>query len=176
MRREALGAAPRGGRGSAVNARQRAEATGLPWVSRSRVAGFLMPRWTCSRTVSGSACRGCCGGAAGCGRPPGTQNRIRHLYPSPPAAPVQQLDLHPRPERLDHRVVVAIADAAHRGTRPESLARWVNAQEANWAHSLVGVDDRPGRRGAAVDGHAERVGDQRRGRGGIDPPADHPAE
>lgn len=36
-------------------------------VSWSRVAGLLMPRWKCSRTLAGCACRARCGAVAGCG-------------------------------------------------------------------------------------------------------------
>lgn len=42
------------------------------------------------------------------------EERIRELDASLPLLPVQQLDLHPRPERLHHRIVEAIADGPER--------------------------------------------------------------
>jgi transposase-like protein len=53
--------------------------------------------------------------ARSAGRSPGTQDRVGQLDPGAPAVPVQQPDLHGRPERLDHRIVVAVPNAAHRG-------------------------------------------------------------
>ena len=38
------------------------------------------------------------------------EDRVRELDAGTPALPVQQLDLHPRPERFDHRVVIAVTD------------------------------------------------------------------
>src|SRR4029450_5483189 len=49
------------------------------------------------------------------------KDRIRQLDAGAPAVSVQQLDLHPRPERLDHGVVVAVADRPHRGHQPRVL-------------------------------------------------------
>ena len=43
------------------------------------------------------------------------KDRISQLEAGPPAVPVQQLDLHPGPEGLDHGIVVADTDATHRG-------------------------------------------------------------
>jgi hypothetical protein len=45
------------------------------------------------------------------------EDRVRELDAGTPALPVQQLDLHPRPERFDHRVVIAVTDRTHRGSR-----------------------------------------------------------
>jgi hypothetical protein len=42
-------------------------------------------------------------------------------------------------------------------------------------HPLIGVNQHPSSRPAGLDRHPERVGNQRRGRGGVDRPADHPA-
>jgi len=63
---------------------------GLVWWMGTCAPGFvesggwiLMPRWTCSRTLAGSACRGCCGVVVGCGRSPGTQ---RSRWPAPPGS------------------------------------------------------------------------------------------
>jgi hypothetical protein len=41
------------------------------------------------------------------------KDRIGQLNAGPPALPVQQLDLHPGPERLDHGVINPGADPAH---------------------------------------------------------------
>jgi hypothetical protein len=38
------------------------------------------------------------------------EDRVRQLDPGAPALPVQELDLHAAPERLDHGVVVAVPD------------------------------------------------------------------
>lgn len=58
--------------------------------------------------------------------------RIGELDAGLPLAPVEQLDLHARPEQLDHGVVVAVPTETIDGTRPDSFARRVKAQEANW--------------------------------------------
>lgn len=34
-----------------------------------------------------------------------------------PALAVQELDLHPPPEGLDHRIVICAADGSHRGSK-----------------------------------------------------------
>ncbi len=47
------------------------------------------------------------------------------------ACPVEHLDLHAAPERFHERVVEAIADRFHRRSKPESMARRVNAQDVN---------------------------------------------
>ena len=98
------------------------------------------------------------------------EDRIRGLDPSPPGPAVQQLDLHPAPERLDHRIIEATPDRAHARQEPESSARRVNAQDE--LRALIRVDHRPVRL-ATLDGHAQGIGDQG-GRRGIDRPADDP--
>ena len=40
------------------------------------------------------------------------EDRVRQLHPSPPAPTVQEFDLHPAPERLDHGVMEATPDRA----------------------------------------------------------------
>lgn len=42
------------------------------------------------------------------------EDRVRELDARLPRLPVQQLDLHRRPERLHHRIVEAIADGPER--------------------------------------------------------------
>jgi hypothetical protein len=51
------------------------------------------------------------------------------------------------------------------------LARWLNAQEVI---ARVGMDQRPRGRLAGLDRHPEGACDQRRGRGGLNRPANHP--
>ena len=46
--------------------------------------------------------------------------RVRGLDAGVPPSAVQQLDLHARSERLDHRVVKAVPDRAHRWQKPRS--------------------------------------------------------
>src|SRR5215212_5505125 len=71
------------------------------------------------------------------------------------------------------------------GSRRESLARWVNAQDVYWADStgrrntlraVIAVDDGlVWSRVAVGDGHAKGVSDQWGGLVAVDRPADHPA-
>src|SRR6476646_2298866 len=42
--------------------------------------------------------------------------RVGQLDAGGPPLPIEEFDLHPRPERLDHGVVVAVADRAYRGS------------------------------------------------------------
>ena len=42
------------------------------------------------------------------------EERVGEFNAGGPALPVEEFDLHWRPERFDHGVVVAVADAAHR--------------------------------------------------------------
>jgi hypothetical protein len=56
---------------------------------------------------------------------------FRQFDPGRPDPSVQELDLHPASERLDHGVIEATSDRAHRGMSPESSARLVSAQLVN---------------------------------------------
>ena len=49
------------------------------------------------------------------------EDRVGQLEAGPPPLAVQQLDLHAAPERLDHGVVVAVADRSHRRHQPGGL-------------------------------------------------------
>lgn len=49
-----------------------------------------------------------------------------------PPPPVEELDLHPGPERFDHSIIETVAIDPIEGSRPDCWARWVNAQEVNW--------------------------------------------
>jgi len=90
------------------------------------------------------------------------EDRVGELDAGVPLLAVEQFDLHPGPERLDHGVVVAVTDAAHRREQngaPGALGEGPGAK----LNALVGVDDRPwivalGK--PTVDRHAERVGHQ----------------
>src|ERR1700680_4278676 len=42
------------------------------------------------------------------------EDRVRQLASGAPSLAVEEFDLHPTPERLDDRIVVAVADGAHR--------------------------------------------------------------
>jgi hypothetical protein len=93
-----------------------------------------------------------------------------------PALAVQQLDLHPRPERLDHRIIERDADGTN-GRRQPSVGDLLAECPGTELRSLIGVDDRLVAGCAAGECHTERVGNQQRGLGAIDRPADdHPGE
>ena len=60
------------------------------------------------------------------------EDGVGELQSGSPAAPVEQFDLHARPERLDDGVIEAVPIEPIDTARPASRARWVNAQEVNW--------------------------------------------
>ena len=69
-----------------------------------------------------------------------------HAQPRVTALAVEECDRHPAPERLDHRVVEATPDRAHRGHEPrvECSPRERRRRETD---ALIGMDDVPsGRR------------------------------
>ena len=94
------------------------------------------------------------------------EHRVGEFESGVPLLPVQKLDLHSRPERLDHGVVVAVADTAHRSEQPGVLSSLGEGPRTE-LDAVIGVNDRS-RPGLlvqpAVDGHPECVGDQRAGR------------
>jgi len=57
------------------------------------------------------------------------KDRSGELDAGGPLLTVEEFDLHPGPEGLNHGVVVGVTDGAIEGSRPASLARWVNAHE-----------------------------------------------
>jgi hypothetical protein len=59
------------------------------------------------------------------------EDRIRELDPRYPAPPVEQLDLHAAPERLDDRSYGS-PTVPSEGSSPALFARDVKAQEVNW--------------------------------------------
>jgi hypothetical protein len=136
---------------------------GLPLVLWSRVVGF-----SCH---GGSGLELYRGEHAECAVAPGAvvedlqvlKDRVGQLDPSAPALPVQQFDLHPGPERLDHRIVIAISNAAHRWHQAR-VSCALGERPGSELHALVGVDDGTGRWRAGLDGHAQRVGHQSGGR------------
>ena len=102
------------------------------------------------------------------------EDGVGQLNPSPPAFPVEDLDLESRPEGLDYGVVETVADRAHRWQQSR-LAGSPGERPGHELHSLVRVDDQPGAGfGLPVrDGHPERIGDQCRSLGRVDRPADN---
>ena len=48
------------------------------------------------------------------------EDRVGQFQAGAPSLAVEQLGLHPSPEGLDHRVVVAVADGSHGGQQPRS--------------------------------------------------------
>jgi hypothetical protein len=97
---------------------------------------------------------------------------VGELDAGSPAAAVEELGLDPAPEGFDDGVVVAVADRAHGWDQPGLLGP-AGERPGCELQAVVGVDHGPGGWvGAAVgDGHAERVGGQGRGLGGVDGPA-----
>lgn len=149
--------------------------SGLSWVRWSRPAG-VMPLSSAdgwSRTRPGSACQGRSGDAGG-GRSRGTRRWRWPARPSSAALAVEELDLHAAPERLDDRVVVAVAHGSHRGQQAR-VNRPAGKGPRRQLRALVGVDHGPLGGATLPDGHAERVGDQGGRRRGVDGPADDPS-
>ena len=71
------------------------------------------------------------------------EDRVGQFQAGPPLAAVEQFGLHAAPERLDHRVVVAVADRAH-GGHQAGVAGAVGEGPGGVLHPVVGVDQRPG--------------------------------
>jgi hypothetical protein len=57
------------------------------------------------------------------------KDRVGQLQAGLPPTAILQLGLHPGPEGLDDGVVVGAPMVPIDGSSPESLARWVHAQE-----------------------------------------------
>jgi hypothetical protein len=77
---------------------------------------------------------------------------------------IEQLKLQGAPERLHHRVVITIANRAHRGEQPGG-AQALPERPGSVLRAVVGMQYRRLTIGALVglapdDGHTERVGDQ----------------
>src|ERR1700680_1976851 len=89
------------------------------------------------------------------------------LHTCRPALSVEQLHLHPTPERLHHGVVVAVANRAH-GWQETRVNGASGKRPRRELRSLITVDDGGSPRLALVDGHTERVGDERSARRGVD--------
>src|SRR5216117_4082063 len=66
-----------------------------------------MPRWARARTVSGEHAQGAVASGAVVEDLQVLKDRVGQLDPGLPAVAVQQLDLHPGPERLDHGIVIS---------------------------------------------------------------------
>ena len=97
------------------------------------------------------------------------EDRVRQIEPSSPRLSVQQFDLHRRPTRFHHRVVVPATD------RPERILL-VNARDVN-SCSVIGVHEPAGRRFSILDRHIQDIHYQGRVLAVIDRPTDDlPAE
>ena len=103
------------------------------------------------------------------------KDRVREFDASVPSLSVKKLHLEPAPERLDHGVVIAIADSAHRG-QEAGVDRALREGPRGELRALVAVDH-----GLAVthvsllDGHSERVRHERGGRMTVNGPSDDPS-
>src|SRR4051812_24112781 len=102
------------------------------------------------------------------------EDRVREFDPRLPAARVEQFDLHPRPERLDHRVVITVADRSHRREQA-GLARAVGERPGGELGAVIGMDHRAASGVALLDRHPERVRGQASGWVVADRPADDAA-
>jgi hypothetical protein len=76
-----------------------------------------------------------------------------------PALPVEEFDLHRRPERSHHRVLERIADGSERGHESRA-ADLVGERPGGELHAVIGVHDRAALDGSLLDGHVERVHDE----------------
>ena len=92
------------------------------------------------------------------------EDGVGKLVPRLPRFRVEELELHVAPERLHHRVVVTIADGAHRGEQ-SGVAEALPERPGRVLRAVIGMQDRRRVAGlfvglAADDGHAERVDDE----------------
>lgn len=88
------------------------------------------------------------------------EDRVRESDSRPPLLPVQQLDLHRRPEAFHHRVVQPVTDRPERRQQPGG-ADLLPEESRGELGAMIRMND-PARRGATVpDGHVERVDDER---------------
>lgn len=88
-----------------------------------------------------------------------------------PALPIQEFDLHARPERLHVADVVQVPDRAHRRNEaglPDSLGECPEPE----LNALFSVDTHADQFGTGIDDHAQGIGDQRPCGTGVDRTAD----
>src|ERR1700733_14874387 len=75
------------------------------------------------------------------------------LDTSLPALAVKRLGLHPRPERLDHRIIERGADGPTEGAKPAPVTFWLNTQDTNCLRSGVHFVPQAPRTKAAASGN-----------------------
>jgi hypothetical protein len=95
---------------------------------------------------------------------------VRQLDPGFPFLAVEELGLHLRPERLHHRVIERIADRAQGGHQVGGLDA-VGEAPGGELPAVIGVHHRPWCGLTVLDGHLQRVDDQRGVLGVVDRPA-----
>lgn len=88
-------------------------------------------------------------------------DRCGQLDPCLPFPAVQELNLHPSPEALHHRVVICRSDGPHRWCEAV-LADALAERPRRKLNAALGMDHEPVAVLAALGGHPERVEDQRR--------------
>ena len=104
------------------------------------------------------------------------EDRVGQLDARLPPLSVHKFGLHSSPEGFDHRVVVVVADRAHRRHDTGTLGA-VGEGPGGELHAAIAVNNDAGLRIAISDRHRQRVGDQGRGLAGVDrPPDDSPGE
>jgi hypothetical protein len=69
------------------------------------------------------------------------KDRVGELDTGPPPLAIQQLGLHPGPERLDHRVVIGVTNGAHRGQQPGVLGA-LGERPGGELRAVIAMDDR----------------------------------
>lgn len=84
---------------------------------------------------------------------------IREIGSGAPLFPIEQLDLHARPERFHHRVVVTVSDCPKRWHQPGGTY-FVREGPRGELGAMVRMNDPAGRRLPGSDGHVERVDDE----------------
>lgn len=99
------------------------------------------------------------------------EDRVRELDPRLPLLPVQQLDLHARPERLHHRIVQAIADGPERGQQARG-ADLLGEDPRCELDSVIRMNNPSRTWLPCSDGHVQGVDDQGGVLLGVDGPAD----
>ena len=99
------------------------------------------------------------------------EDRVREFHASVPSLSVKKLDLEPAPERLDHGVVVAVSDGAHRWHQAR-VDGPLRERPRCKLRALVAVDDRRSLHWLSLlDCHPQRIRHQCRGGVRIDRPA-----
>jgi hypothetical protein len=118
------------------------------------------------RILAGTASRARCVGGVGCARSRGSRTwRWPVRLPGAPPLAVEHLDLHPRPERLDHGIVEAVRDVTHGWHQPGGLGpigersgselhtavEWITAPGGGWRNMLSALVTRAAVGEASID-------------------------